>query len=93
MSKSMKYAERATIGRGKYKLSPRYQVWHVPEKKWFTMISAQREKNLQGLPVHHSGMLRTGTSSCAHAARYHKHEKSPNYLQRRSETHKQRMST
>jgi len=39
--------ERAIIGHGKYELRPQYQVWHVPETKWFTMMSAQREKHLQ----------------------------------------------
>ena len=33
--------ERAIIGRGKYELRPQYQVWHVPETKWFTMINSR----------------------------------------------------
>ena len=34
---------KALLGRGKYELRNQYQSWHVPESKWFSMTTSQRE--------------------------------------------------
>ena len=39
--------ERAVIGRGKYELRPQYHFLHVPETKWFSMSTTQREQTLR----------------------------------------------
>lgn len=39
--------EKAVIGRGKYELRNQYRSWYVPEAKWFTMTTTQREQHLK----------------------------------------------
>lgn len=39
--------EKSLIGRGKFELRKQYQSWYVPETKWFTMTTAQRENHIK----------------------------------------------
>ncbi len=39
--------EKSVIGRGKYELRSQYLSFHVPETKWFTMTTLQREQHLK----------------------------------------------
>ena len=39
--------EKAVIGRGKFELRTQYRSWYVPESKWFTMTTSQREQHLR----------------------------------------------
>ena len=42
---------KALLGRGKYELHNQYQSWHIPESKWFSMTTSQREQHIQKFSV------------------------------------------
>ena len=42
---------KALLGRGKYELRNQYQSWHIPESKWFSMTTSQREQHIHKFSV------------------------------------------